>query len=1687
MAKKKRVMKKQVRRTLGALFLASSVVVAAIPTSSYRGGEAQADTSTYTQPVTKYETTTYTGGTDGGMEPGISKDSAYAQISSSVPYARSQSTPNDYVNTDVPIYTTSDSRFQFAYVDKDGFYDSAGKRFAMILGYNNLGDLPNNTLTIPDTLDTYKMYRQADGTLCAVAADGNFLYYRTETSTSTEMNATAWAEYQTTHASDANTVIGLNNFDYRTSVRIVINGEPAVENGALKTDENGEQIYLVTTYNYTYLPCYSTAYDTWSTINDEELFFYTDGNFSDDTKRMKVGDTTNPLEHYRIKATVAWIGKQYLTTDATKGWVLGGIVDDKNGTTQGVFVGDKSQNIVTLNTGDDFQGIGCYAFYGVSGLQKYSSGNALATIEDRAFMNCISLSEVSIPKQSVSTIGREAFRNCGSLTSFVVPRSVSTICDGAFLGCTKLSSLDMLGGESSNTLTSLNRIGYYVFQGCEALSSVVLPEQITDNQIDISMFQGCYSLQNITVTNASASFRDAVTTTGSKVDYTLQDFLMSVPATFYFAGPAPQPYPETTLSSLANLHSLCRNNTYQKYEYDESHNEVLLDEYDSFAYKFNGYDVYEKAVKGSPTEGTVIFQVNSSNELLQAKFDETSAVVKTLVFPANIGPYHIVTITDNAFANKCNLETITLPESITQIGSGAFKGCHNVSMVTFKNDSVSIGDDAFRTQAVTLHANNCPDGLSAAQVPPTYPSVADPTDPDYPYDPNSPKVKLHFITTISADSTPYMYAMSQRGKYNHGDQAISYPIVYSGWPTCLEVTYNQTKDCAELVNFPTKSTINDYTVAANTPYMTDSQRNSASGALALFAANAPESSYTEEQLSFIHAMDNLTIPTGVGAIKDGLFKTKVSTAADAMGVIIYGLTDVEVDYQVTGTIDSADNVHTHHTVDINSGAYEAGNTGFWATDIAIDFDKSDFAGCPYLTSVTFAGTDAIDVPDGAFFGCTGLTGVSGSAPIDRVGDRAFGNCTNLASVDLQAKELGYHAFENDANLSSATFSSNLTQMSAAPFWGCEKLSDVNFNGSGSFTCENSIIYNSDKSTLIQSLPGRASKNIRNADVAGVTTLSQEAFANTPLTAVDLSGSSIGAVPDFTFKDTTSIATVILPTTCGTIGNYAFDGTALADLEVNNGNILYAPNAFDHMTSTGYDGIHDSSDHTNNANVEVFAPANSNFYNYAKLQGYTVSELPASYNVVFWDYTDASPDDMVIVDTQTVLEGKDAIPPAAHGKTGSLFIGWNPSYENVTSDLNCFAKYSEDTVTITFFDYDGTELSTVKVPRGSDATIYAPNPTRDGYEFTGWDRPITAVSNNLETYATYATAGVSTYTVSYYNYDGTSLYYTALVEAGGTAPDITGPARDGYVFTGWDKDLTNIQSDLSTVALYVEADTTHTVTYYTYDGLYVFQVYEVKDGEDAPYIMGPEREGYTFTGWDQILTNVTADIDTIAQYVEQDVVTHTVNYYTYDGATLYYTIQVIDGENAPDIQGPEREGYTFSGWDRPLTNITNDMDTVAQYVSNADYDGEFTVNYYTYDGLSLFYTATVGAGEDAPMIMGPEREGYYFTGWDRPLTNVTSSFDTRAVYSKNGGGDDDGDGDGDGDGDTKKKFYTLTVVNGSGSGSYVQGSQVIIVADDPASGKVFDKWTVSPEATVIASKVLPATVITMPGEPVTVTA
>lgn len=221
---------------------------------------------------------------------------------------------------------------------------------------------------------------------------------------------------------------------------------------------------------------------------------------------------------------------------------------------------------------------------------------------------------------------------------------------------------------------------------------------------------------------------------------------------------------------------------------------------------------------------------------------------------------------------------------------------------------------------------------------------------------------------------------------------------------------------------------------------------------------------------------------------------------------------------------------------------------------------------------------------------------------------------------------------------------------------------------------------------------------------------------------------------------------------------------------------------------------------------------------------------------------------------------------------------------------------------------------------------------------------------------------------------------------------------------------------------------------------------------------------------------------------------TVYFWDKDGNVLD-TQQVQEGNDAVPPTAPEVEGFKFTGWLPDYKNVGRNLDVVAQYTKIDSEETKWTVNFYDYQD-ELLYTLKVDDGADCIAPTAPVRDGYTFTGWRPAITNITKDTEVYAQYEKitsgdnsgNGGSGNNGSGTGSGNGTGQNnQLYTLTVANGSGSGSYVAGTQVIVVANEPASTQEFDKWTSNSTNVKFVSTTVSATSFTMPAENCTVTA
>lgn len=91
--------------------------------------------------------------------------------------------------------------------------------------------------------------------------------------------------------------------------------------------------------------------------------------------------------------------------------------------------------------------------------------------------------------EGITTVGKYAFMQCDALTKVDFPNSLETIKDSSFYYCSKLTNLDIPDGVQS--------IEYGAFNGCSALTELVIPDSVTE--VGYGAFDGCSQVARLSL------------------------------------------------------------------------------------------------------------------------------------------------------------------------------------------------------------------------------------------------------------------------------------------------------------------------------------------------------------------------------------------------------------------------------------------------------------------------------------------------------------------------------------------------------------------------------------------------------------------------------------------------------------------------------------------------------------------------------------------------------------------------------------------------------------------------------------------------------------------------------------------------------------------------------------------------------------------------------------------------------------------------------------------------------------------------------------------------------------------------------------------------------------------------------------------------------------------------------------
>lgn len=189
-------------------------------------------------------------------------------------------------------------------------------------------------------------------------------------------------------------------------------------------------------------------------------------------------------------------------------------------TTVGYYAFAYCSGITSITLPDTIKNLGHCTFTNCTRLTKINIPRCTKELGTYLFANCTSLPTVTIPNW-VTTIGGSAFENSG-IRSITIPESVTSISNGVFSGCDKLTSIKVASGNTKydsrndcnaiieskgasliagckNTIIpdNVKSISFSAFNNCTGLTTIVIPGSVSS--IGMEAFSGCSNLQSVSI------------------------------------------------------------------------------------------------------------------------------------------------------------------------------------------------------------------------------------------------------------------------------------------------------------------------------------------------------------------------------------------------------------------------------------------------------------------------------------------------------------------------------------------------------------------------------------------------------------------------------------------------------------------------------------------------------------------------------------------------------------------------------------------------------------------------------------------------------------------------------------------------------------------------------------------------------------------------------------------------------------------------------------------------------------------------------------------------------------------------------------------------------------------------------------------------------------------------------------
>ncbi len=659
-------------------------------------------------------------------------------------------------------------------------------------------------------------------------------------------------------------------------------------------------------------------------------------------------------------------------------------------------------SLLELVIPDSLTVLTAYSFYGC-GARQYTLPETLTAIEFCAMAENTNLYSLQIPDR-VTQIGRYAFAYnlnmaevtfrettqldrisinsfalCG-LQSFTVPANVSTIAQGAFAGCDRLTHITF---AQNSKLTSISA---YMFDGCSALTEIVFQSGSALTSVQAHGLEGMARLCRVDFGDAKLTEIDnfAFRFCESLTEIEIPEGVVNVGRfAFYGCKSLQEVVLPSTLEHIGRFAFLGTNDVSLYFAAEAL--PLYLDEdwdHDVKGYYLGVTDVLEAAswkYALLSSGGVALLEYTGNDTLIDLSALDLGGKIVTLggglfaygAIESVVLPDTLITIQNEAFYHSA-LQSVTIPKSLQFIGRAAFADTP-LETLTFEEGSALtvIEQSAFENTkslgAVSLPASLNTLGRAVFQ--------------------SSGITSLHFADGIGITEIPesaFAYSNISSLTLPQGITLINHNAFRN--TAALESVTFGTAEFSVMSNAFYQSGLKALRIPANMTYIGEYAFVALSD-LTAFEVDANNPYYTATDGLLIGSdgrkliavpagrTGSLTVPAGIEVLGFGAFEETALSEIKFLenaNILSFG-------YRAFYAAKNVTSIHIPSSV------------------VAIDYYA--FANCTALEQVTFAeGSGLNGVYEGAFYGCAALSDIRLPNEIVEISDFAFYGCARLTAL-----------------------------------------------------------------------------------------------------------------------------------------------------------------------------------------------------------------------------------------------------------------------------------------------------------------------------------------------------------------------------------------------------------------------------------------------------------------------------------------------------------------------------------------------------------------------------------------------------------------------------------------------------------------------------------------------------------------